>query len=205
MADRKRASECLNDQRIPAVSDGAIPASLALTEQRGNVPRALWHAVVTCVGVGISMWRVWGLPTGGRSFSPIFSVPTTGAGPTPPGTTWIRCVSPGDVRKNYWMNGDVTGPARVKSVRVVFLSVSTTLPSLVSFPPTGPLVARFSFSPRFIHPRFSSLRCSVHAFSCVFTIGISVAIASGSVACRFEARSSPRRARREIKELASRR
>lgn len=69
------APECLNDYRILLGIWRRYPG-LPLTEQRGNVPRALWHAVVTCVGVGYPC-GVWGLPTGGRSFSPIFSVPTT--------------------------------------------------------------------------------------------------------------------------------
>lgn len=64
----------------------------------------------TCVGVGHSCGGC--LPPG--VLFPLFFPSPPSCRSAPPGTTWIRRVSPGDVRKNYWMNGDVTRPAAWK-------------------------------------------------------------------------------------------
>lgn len=77
----------------------------------------------TCVGVGHSCGGC--LPPG--VLFPLFFPSPPSCRSAPPGTTWIRRVSSGDVRKNYWMNGDVTRPAAWKVCEPPFPFVSTVL------------------------------------------------------------------------------
>lgn len=83
----------------------------------------------TCVGVGHSCGGC--LPPG--VLFPLFFPSPPSCQSAPPGTTWIRRVSPGDVRKNYWMNGDVTRPAAWKVCEPVPVRVNRSHPLSLLF------------------------------------------------------------------------